>query len=478
MNGFSTIRINYLGGIVSPGELRDLLIALKICEVRHIRFGLRQQLIFHLSYLHELTFKQRMEVLGIDYYIDTNPHPNVVSSYVSEEVFQQGNWLSEGIYKDIFDTIDFNPRLKINISDSGQSFTPFFSGHINFISSDVPNFWYLYVRKPKSNDLQVYEKLVFSNEIGAISKHLQEALLNEEEVIFDQLPTIISAEKKNELKLPKFTLPYYEGFNRYGSKTWLGIYKRSELFDINFLIDLCSLCLETKVGEICLTPWKSIIVKNIKEDDRKKWSALLAKFDINVRHAANELNWQIEDASEEGLKLKQKLIKYFNERDLRTFGICLGVKTLEKTEVFASIMVKKHRKFLVNLYDITYTTDYDPNGRNVAHYAKNLPGFMLAEKLRQSILLFNEHIAEMSLLEDVLNEPMGSEDVKQNSHEVFQCQSCLTIYDETYGDEQQGIAPGVSFDYLPISYGCSICGSKRDNFKAVDSHEMVLQFNA
>lgn len=472
MNGFYTIRVNFLGGIVSPGELKDLLLVLKICDVQHIRFGLRQQLIFHLSYLHEITFKQRMEVLKVAFSIDSNPYPNVVSSYVSEEVFQQGNWLSEGIYKDIFDTIDFDPKVKINISDNGQSFTPFFSGHINFVSSEIPNFWYLYVRRPKSNNLEVYDKLVFSNEIGGVCKYLERELLAEGERLFEQLPTFISAEKKNELKLPKFSLPYYEGFNRYGSKTWLGIYKRSELFDINFLIDLCSLCLETKIGEICLTPWKSIIVKNIKEDDRKKWSGLLAKFDINVRHAANELNWQIEDASAEGLKLKQKLIRYFNSKDLRTFGICLGIKTVEKTEVFASIMVKKHQKFFVNLYDISYTTDYDPNGRNVAYYAKNLPGFMLPEKLRQSILLFNEHISEPTKTA-FIKETVMVDEIQQNHHEAHQCQSCLTIYDDAFGDILQGVEAGVDFSNLPDNYCCSICGSVKGNFRSVQVNHRI-----
>jgi len=58
-----------------------------------------------------------------------------VSSYPAEEVFITKTWLSEGVYKDIFDGMDYEPRLKINISDSNQSFTPILTGNINWVAS-------------------------------------------------------------------------------------------------------------------------------------------------------------------------------------------------------------------------------------------------------------------------------------------------------------------------------------------------------
>jgi len=456
-----TIRINFIGGIASPGELKTIMSIAKDCEIDQIRFGLRQQMILYLSFAHEVLFKNKMVAAKIDYYIDENPHPNVVSSYVSEEVFQRGSWLREGIYKDILDVFDYNPKVKINISDSQQSFTPFFSGHINFISSNHPNFWYLYTRKPKTNDVVVYEKLIFSNEIAKVSKLLDERICRGE-IHFDHLPNLITLPVEEELVLPKFTLPYYEGFNRYGKKSWLGIYRRGEVFDVDFLIDLCDLCLKTKIGEICLTPWKSIIIKNINEADRTFWSGLLAKHDINVRHAANELNWQIEDDSFEAIKLKNQLVNYFNLKDLRTFGICLGVKTFPKTEVFASILVRQKRpKYfpIIKLYDITYTTDYDPNGRKVAYFAKNILGFSLPEKLRKSILNFNEHIAYDTHVDK-------STEKESKKHSAFhQCPSCYTIYDPTYGDELNDIPAGVEFNQVPEGYCCSVCDTAKSSFQ-------------
>lgn len=109
--------------------------------------------------------------------------------------------------------------------------------------------------------------------------------------------------------LPAFNLPYYEGLNRYQDKFWLGVCRRDEMFPVSFLKELCQLCLQTKIGQLCSTPWKTIIIKNIEEKDRVYWNSLLAKHQINVRHAANELNFQVEDNCKEGLELKNYLLK-------------------------------------------------------------------------------------------------------------------------------------------------------------------------
>ena len=47
--------------------------------------------------------------------MNKDDYPNIVSSYPAEEVFITNTWLSEGVYKDIFDLMDYQPRLKINI---------------------------------------------------------------------------------------------------------------------------------------------------------------------------------------------------------------------------------------------------------------------------------------------------------------------------------------------------------------------------
>ncbi|MEL7005709.1 MAG: rubredoxin, partial [Bacteroidota bacterium] len=52
-------------------------------------------------------------------------------------------------------------------------------------------------------------------------------------------------------------------------------------------------------------------------------------------------------------------------------------------------------------------------------------------------------------------------------HDIYQCQKCLTIYDERYGDSNAGIEKGMSFDQLPNSYECSLCGAGKEYFELV-----------
>jgi rubredoxin len=49
----------------------------------------------------------------------------------------------------------------------------------------------------------------------------------------------------------------------------------------------------------------------------------------------------------------------------------------------------------------------------------------------------------------------------------YQCQECLTIYDETLGDLGQGIDPGISFNQLPDAYTCPTCGANKGSFTSI-----------
>ncbi len=497
MKDFYTVRINFKGGIASPGELKYILNAAQDSQVDEVRFGLRQQMILHLPHPFARTFEQKMLAQKIDFQSDVNEFPNIISSYVAEEVFQKGNWLTEGIYKDILDLFDYDAKLKINLSDNQQSFTPYFSGHLNFIASANPNFWYLYIRLPKTNRVFSFDKLIFSNEIPKLCKFLEEKIsfsyssspLGEEgvretpnsiEQLFVGLPTFISLNKEAELEPAKFTLPYYEGFNRYGKKTWLGIYRRNEYFKVKFLVKLCELCQETKIGEICLTPFKSLIIKGIDEKSRGKWSNILSEFNINVRHAANELNWQVEDDSDEALKLKLSLVEAFDHQDLRTFGLCFGIKTRPRTEVYASIMVQRRRFRLFNLiplhfvYDISYTEDFNPNGRTKKFFEKAVLRVNLAEQLRRNVLKYNKMIAENAIKAAGLRDDHKEEElVKPSTKKVHQCKHCFTIYDPDFGDLLNNIPAGVPFSKLPDIYTCPTCEADKKDFKVVEIENVI-----
>ena len=408
LKNINTIKVNFKGGIISPGQLYNILVAVSKFEILYVRFGLRQQLLFDVAIEELKNLITELDMLGIIYEVNNDEHPNIISSYPAEEVFIVNTWLSESIYKDIFDAIDYAPRLKINISDTNQSFTPLLTGNINWVASPtVDLYWHLFIRFPKTNVVYEWKDVIYTSEIGKMSRQIEAQIFQQADKFYDnekangdELYELVNKEPYNKkqsdapLDLPGFKLPYYEGLNRYKEKYWLGIYRRDELFSIKFLKEVCLLCIETNVGQLCSTPWKTIIIKGIEEKNRKDWNFLLDKHQINVRHAANELNFQVEDNNLEGLKLKQHLVKYLSEDDTRTFGVCIGIKMRKKSEVFSSILVRRKPLLKIgklgffNVYDILCAKDFNPNERTGFAYSTNNPKFLLAEQLRRAVLSF------------------------------------------------------------------------------------------
>lgn len=486
MRDYYTLKVNLPGGIASPAGLQTILALAAKAHVQTVRFGARQQLLMTVHY-EDLRFLEKdLKTHLIAYEVNTERYPNIISSYCGEDVFRTGAWLRESEYHTILDQFDYEPRLKVNISDSNQSFTPFFTGNLNFIASPEPHFWYIYIRPKQSNTLFRWPELIYTNDIGRLAKAVEGAMLEQgctnEELLYrtvavsDQFITQPTAE---EVELPDFSLPYYEGFNRYGQRSWLGLYRRDEQFSVSFLLDVCALCLKTRIGELCVTPWKSLIVKGIAEKDRALWSYVLRKHNINVRHAANELAWQTEDHSEEGTMLKKYIIHNFEKHDTRTFGLCFGIQTRPKSEVFGSVLVRKRpllrigQLALFSLYDVYFTENFNPNSRTYHLFEKGLFKLHLPNQLNRLCRKFNARRLQEST-EPVRLETEKGEPTPTNESLVYQCPHCFTVYDEQYGDTRQGIPAGTSFSQLPTGFVCSTCDAPKQEFVAVHTEESLV----
>lgn len=408
MKNINTIKVNFKGGIIPPAELYNILVAAGKFGLLYARFGLRQQLLLNVEIEELDNLTAELTTLGVSFELGNDEYPNIVSSYPAEEVFIIDTWLDEEIYKAIFASFTYAPRLKINISDSNQSFTPMLTGNINWVASpDETDFWHLFIRFPKTNIVYEWRDIVHTDDLAEMSLSIEETILGDKQKFYDnelakgdELYERIKKAGFNTkpaaapIELPPFNLPYYEGLNRYDNRYWLGIYRRDELFSVNFLKELCMLCLNTGTWKLCSTPWKTIIIKGIKEENRKDWNDLLDKYQINLRHAANELNFQVEDNSLKALALKQHLLKYLNDDDTRSFGVCIGIKTRRKSEVFCSILVRRRPVFRIgkwgffHVYDILCAKDFNPNERTDTIYSRDNPKFVLAEQLRRAILSF------------------------------------------------------------------------------------------
>lgn len=467
------VRFNFTGGIISPGYLQEILEAAEAARVEDVRFGLRQQLFLQVPYKNFDTFETVCRQKEIQFHLDLSA-PNIISSYAAAGIFITDSWLTEGIYKDIFDTLA-QPQLKVNICDSRQTFVPLFSGHLNWIASPHPHYWYLYVRYPGQTDTWRWPRLIYTNSIPQVSAMLETQILQQQNPASLLSTTLdcISREIDRELELPAFHLPYYEGFNRHDNQYWLGIYRRDEVFDVAFLKDICSVCLETGIGQFYATPWKSVIIKNIEPAHRKLWDYILGKHGINVRHAANELNWQVADHCEDSLILKRHIIRHFDTADVRTYGLCFNISLDMGKHHFGSIVIRrqenKHRSKLKYLqrYDVLYTPDFNPNTHQLIPYRSEV----LKEHLGPYIASLCRHYYEKGTEWNVLQEYVSGQKaipVDINSEKtVHQCPSCLSIYDETAGDAGRGIAAGTPVTALPEDYSCYICETPVREFTPV-----------
>ncbi|MGF7080206.1 rubredoxin [Mucilaginibacter sp. UYCu711] len=472
------IKINLPGGFISAGDLYEMLLIAENAGATDVRFGNRQQLYFTVKADKLEDMELDMLKAEISYEIDDEVYPNIISSYVADTIFNHHEgWLREGVYKDIFDRFEHQPKLKVNLVDDHQTFVPFFSGNINFIASNVNNYWFTYIRFPKTDRLFCLPSLVYSEDIPTLTKAAEDIILQkkdlfynrvdiDEELFYKTLLKKISVAFRpviEPLKLPDFQLPYYEGFNRYSNKYWLGIYRRNELFLIGFLKDVCLLCLKSRIGQIYTTPWKTIIIKGIEQADRNQWGLILSKYHLNVRHAANELNWQIEDMCSEGLELKKQLVRQFEEADLRTHQLSFAIKTQPKTGLQGAVILRKNKP---GDYDILHTRDFNPNSRDEVIYAQKIKPRFLSKKLIALCKEFYSQQADPHLSDTLV---LSEETIAlPDNLSVYQCSNCLTRYDKQYGDAVNGIKKGIDFELLN-AYSCPVCEAPKSEFKLIYS---------
>ena len=86
-------KVNFTGGIVSPGYLFNLLQSLQEAGLTEVRFGLRQQLLIDVSAKEYNKVLEALQLGNIEFEINKDEHPNISSSYPAAEIFIKETWL-------------------------------------------------------------------------------------------------------------------------------------------------------------------------------------------------------------------------------------------------------------------------------------------------------------------------------------------------------------------------------------------------
>jgi len=468
-------RILIPGGVTSPGELKDIISMLETAGLKEVHFGSRQDLLFPINDTSqeqlESISKFNTDIVG------ERSFQNIVCSYVSADIFDMTYWLKGSTYLYVLEGFDYLPKLKINITDPKQRLVPIFSGDLNFIASDSDDYWYLNVKLPHWSESAYYPVLIYSWDISAISKAIEdicEDIQDVEELFFvinKQLDTDNKTIEK-ELEIPYTTFPYYEGMNRMGlDQYWLGLYWRNNKYDLDFLKEFCGFCLDNSIGKICITPWKSFIVKGIKKDSRLELERFLGQAGINVRHSQLEMNWHVPVDDIDALELKKFLVRSFDQNDISTYGLTFGISNdVGKRSHFSSVIIEKNappaivKDFEIRpTYNVLHFENFDPNSQKYISYAQDIDKIELPGLLME---LSKKYFKQLGKAESVGEKPKKKKENRTQS--VYQCQSCFTVYDRLYGDEKAGISAGTIFKNLPESYKCSVCDSPKNNFEKIE----------
>lgn len=465
-------RILIKGGVTSPGELKDIITMLESAGLTSVNFGSRQDILFPLKDAKEEQLES-ISKFNTDI-IANRTYQNIVSSYVSADIFDMTHWLKGSTYLYILEGFDFLPKLKINITDPKQRLVPIFSGNLNFIASEQEDYWYLNIKLPHWKTSAFYPVLIYSWDINSISKQIEEIyedITDIDELFFVMNKNLETNNKtmEKELKVPFQTFPYYEGMNRLGSDMyWLGLYWRNNKYDLSFLKEFCGFCLDNSIGKICITPWKSFIIKGIKKSSRPALERFLGKRGINVRHSQLEMNWHVPIDDGEALELKKYLVRSFDQNDISTYGLTFGISNeVGKRSHFASVIIEKNslptivKEFEVRpTYNVLHFEHFDPNSQKYITYAQDIDKIELPGLLME---LSKMYFDQLGRAED--DEETTSVEVVEATQSLYQCQDCLTVYDATFGDEEFNIAPGTKFEDIDDAYECPMCSAPKAIFK-------------
>jgi rubredoxin len=469
------IRVFVKGGFLSPADLIKVMDLSRTLGNKFILFGSRQDIMFPSNSASEQDLAVAFRGIGMDYELgsDQSVFQNIITSYVAVNVVETTPWVKEDTYNVLIDSFDFRPRLKINIVDPVQTIVPLLTGELNFIASKEENYWYLYVRDPrKGNIVECWPRLIFWQDIPRVCKELESIFLELSPFTTEMLHMVLKNNNvrinykpiTEKLALQHHSFPYYEGLNAMkNNQYWLGLYWRNNQYDIDFLTAACRLCQETNIGKVNIIPWKAFIIKGIKSIDRLRWEKLMGKFGINERHSSLELNWHLPVIDTEALELKRFLVRELDQQDISTHGLTFTIKTHRDMFYFTSIVIEKSGgNHTADAYNILYAKSFNPTTTLYNAYAKNVKREVIPTLLIELSKLYFRQL-------NPDRHPGGESKTELNEAHApvmaYQCPNCLTIYDERFGDNTSGVPVGTSFDGLPNSYTCHVCGSPKKYFQ-------------
>ena len=468
------------GGTLAPTDLA------KIVEIHdklggdHIQFTHRQEVLIRIdtNRTHMVTSLAKGIVFEVADINGEFKQHNVVSSFLTKKIDASTYWVKQSSYLEILDNLEASYGLRINLTDLKQDIVYSFTGDANFVASDEVNYWFLYLRNKGKKQHDLFPYLIYSEDVATVIEYLDSnyrAKNSIREDTFDEIRQIIGYRALDFTLEPRIKVSEffnYEGLHLYDDKYWLGIYMRDSKYSTYVLSSLVDLCRMQMIGQIHITPWKSLIIKEIDDFSVIDWKLFLSTHGINNGHSSAELNWQLKDFDSSAVDIKAFLRKEFGQEDVNVNGIIFGVDVNPET-TFAHVLIEKNvflkiKRGEFSTYNIFFREDFNPIKQNFKVYKKLVLKSNLAETIKEVVDQYHDKAYKIAA--NFIPKKAQTVEKLQATEEkirfVHRCKSCFTIYYPEYGD--MNVEQGTSFENLASDYCCSICDAPKSEFEKVN----------
>ncbi|MEG8945770.1 rubredoxin [Rosettibacter firmus] len=458
------IVINFKGGIVYTELLRTII------SIENVKFyfGCRQNLYLVINSHQVDEIYELLKQRNINCFLYKEGYSNIVSSYLAIDIFDTNAWLTESIFDEILDSFDLYHKLKINIVNLEQNFVSPFDADLCFIPSKYPNFWYLLIKNPESKKFFLWFNLIYSTDLGLLAKEIENYIWLTGDYNINNIYNAIN-NKIKYIFIEKNVEPDFKIHSQYHYKnnnSWIELYNSKNLYD--FLKLVVDECLLNKINKIYFTTKRTIVIKNLTEDDLYKWKIFIGKHNSIIKLQDLESNWKYKDFDRRAERLKSYLIKELYKNNINCQNITFSIVSDENYELISDIIIKiKYLSRYIPLlkyYEIYYL---EKNTFPNFHYTSFYRCLLKSNLINVIEYLYKKYYDDLwrklFTEENVIKKPAQ---IKQYwvPGKIYYCKDCLTVYDPEVGDSINNIPPGTKFEDLPDSYMCFVCSAPKSNF--------------
>ena len=450
----SKLTLNFPSGVISNNHLSALATIIYRSESKGAFLTNRQQVVINKIRENDIyvqNLKKQIPLFWGDEVL-----PNIVTTNHTGGLFNKNDWAySQDAYLEILQSFGKTSSLSIGLSSYNQNFENIFSSHINFIVSDTENFWLLVLQK----DYQLFFApfLLDSSCLAQVSSLIEESWQKNTDEIFEQILAKFNTNINfyKEIKLPQLRYDIAEGFIKMNDYEYaLNIYSCRQIWRADFLENLNLLMKKHNLRRLYITGRQSLLIKHIPQESLSQWRNLLAFYSVHIRHSENDLLWQYPQENTQICQLVTKLNKGLKKQkvSLHNFFIYLEDESEQGYFSDADLVILITSKFGLQSYNLAYKKD------SFRRVIKNLN---FSELLKNIIELSRQNIYSKK---EGSSFKIYGELKQENNLQIYECQDCLTCYDENYGEPKLGIAPKTLFRDLSASWKCELCGNLKDKF--------------